>query len=99
MTELDRVIHEPVRLRILTLLSGVATADFNFLLNTLALSKGNLSAHMDRLESAGYVEITKSFNGRIPHTDYRLTEAGRQGLTGYWAALDQIRASVDASKK
>jgi len=92
MTDLDRVIHEPARLRILMILSGVDTADFNFLLSTLGLSKGNLSAHADRLESAAYVEVLKSFNGKIPHTEYRLTKAGRKALAGYWAKLDQIRA-------
>jgi len=94
MTDLDRVIHEPARLRILTVLSGVETADFNFLLSTLGLSKGNLSAHVDRLESARYVEVLKSFNGKIPHTKYRLTEAGREALASYWAALDRIRAGA-----
>ncbi len=94
MTDLDRVIHEPVRLRILTMLSGVDTADFNFLLSTLELSKGNLSAHVDRLESAGYVQVLKTFNGKIPHTEYQLTGSGRKALANYWAALDQIRAAA-----
>ena len=96
MSELDRVIHEPARLRITMILSGVDLADFNFLLSTLKLSKGNLSAHMDKLETAGYVEVRKSFNGRMPHTDYRLTDAGRQALADYWAALDRIRGSGSA---
>jgi DNA-binding PadR family transcriptional regulator len=63
-------------------------------LSALGLSKGNLSAHVDRLESARYVEVLKSFNGKIPHTEYRLTEAAREALTDYWAALDQIRAGA-----
>jgi len=92
MTELDRTIHEPARLRILTILSGVDLADFNFLLSTLGLSKGNLSSHMDRLEGAGYVEVRKSFNGKIPHTEYQMTGAGRKALAEYWAVLDGIRA-------
>jgi DNA-binding MarR family transcriptional regulator len=92
MTDLDPVIHEPARLRILTILSGVDLADFNFLLATLGLSKGNLSSHVDRLEKAGYVEVRKSFNGKIPHTEYRLTGAGRKALANHWATLDQIRA-------
>jgi DNA-binding transcriptional ArsR family regulator len=92
MTDLDRAIHEPARLRILMILSGVDLADFNFLLSTLGLSKGNLSSHVDRLESAGYVEVRKSFNGKIPHTEYRLTEVGRKALADYWDRLDQIRA-------
>ena len=58
MTELDRTIHEPARLRIVTILSGVDVADFNFLLETLGLTKGNLSSHIDRLERAGYVDVT-----------------------------------------
>ncbi len=97
MTEVDRTVHEPARLKILMILSGVETADFNFLLSTLGLSKGNLSAHVDRLESAGYVDVIKSFHGKIPHTGYRLTAAGRKALAGYWAALDLIR-SVDGKK-
>jgi len=93
MAELDPHVHQPTRLRILMLLSGIDTADFNFVLNTLGLSKGNLSAHMDRLEKAGYVEVTKKFEGKIPNTSYRLTDQGRSSLEGYWQALDEIRES------
>ena len=92
MAELDRIIHEPARLRILTLLSGLDEADFNFLLNTAGLTKGNLSSHMDKLEKAGYVEVRKSFNGRVPHTDFSLTPAGAEALRDYWRELDSIRA-------
>jgi DNA-binding MarR family transcriptional regulator len=91
MMDLDRVIHEPARLRILTILSGVDAADFSFLLETLGLTKGNLSSHMDKLEKAGYVEILKSFNGKMPHTDFRLTPDGREALSTYWGLLDGIR--------
>ena len=93
MTDIDRIIHEPVRLRILSILAGVDLADFKFLLSTLGLSRGNLSSHMDKLERAGYVEVRKGFNGRIPHTEYRITDGGRKALSDYWAALDQIRTS------
>ena len=89
--DFDRVIHEPARLRIMMILAGVASADFNFLRNTLGLTKGNLSSHMDRLERSGYVTISKSFNGKIPHTSYQLTEAGQRALHDYWAQLDEIR--------
>jgi len=92
MTELDRTIHEPARLRILTILSGVDSADFNFLLTALGLTKGNLSSHIARLEDAGYVKVIKSFNGKIPHTDYRLTKTARNALAEYWTTLDEIRA-------
>jgi DNA-binding transcriptional ArsR family regulator len=93
MKDIDRLIHEPVRLRILSILTGVDLADFKFLVTTLALSRGNLSSHMDKLERAGYVEVRKGFNGKIPHTDYRITDAGRKALSDYWSALDEIRAA------
>ena len=93
MTQLDRIIHEPVRLRIMSILSGVDRADFKFMLSTLGLSKGNLSSHVDKLEKAGYVEVYKGYNGKIPHTEYGLTETGRSALTNHWAALDRIRDS------
>ena len=92
MNDLDRIIHEPARLRILVILSGVDVADFNFLLEALGLTKGNLSSHMDRLEKAAYVHVTKSFKGKIPHTEFRLTQLGRDALAAYWAGLDEIRA-------
>ena len=92
MSELDRVIHEPVRLRIMAILSGVDRADFKFMLSTLGLSKGNLASHVDKLEQAGYVEVQKSFNGKMPHTEYCMTDAGRCALADYWATLDGIRA-------
>ena len=93
MTELDRIIHEPVRLRIVAILSGVDRADFNFMLSTLGLSKGNLASHVDKLERAGYVEVHKSFNGKIPRTEYSLTGSGRTAVEQYWASLDEIRAA------
>ena len=77
MTELDRVIHEPARLRIVALLAGVEEADFLWLLRESALTKGNLSSHVARLEEAGYVAVEKSFRGKIPLTLLRLTDAGR----------------------
>jgi len=99
MTELDRVIHEPVRLRIAMVLSGLEEADFNFLLTALDLSRGNLSSHMSKLEEAGYVEIDKRFLGKLPHTTYRLTEAGRAALEAYWAGLEEIRKLAEDVKE
>jgi len=92
MADLDRLIHEPARLRILTLLSGLEAADFNFLLSTAGLTKGNLSSHIDRLEKAGYVAVEKSFNGRMPHTEYSITPEGLAALGEYWRELDAIRS-------
>jgi len=94
VTELDPEVHQPTRLRALMLLSGVETADFNFLLNTLGLTKGNLSAHMSRLEELGYVQVTKKFLGKVPNTSYRLTPRGRDSLKAYWQAMDALRASA-----
>jgi DNA-binding MarR family transcriptional regulator len=91
--ELDRIIHEPVRLRIMAMLGGVDTADFKFMISTLGLSKGNLSSHIEKLESAGYVKVMKSFNGKITYTEYALTPKGRKALDRHWAALDKIRAA------
>jgi DNA-binding transcriptional ArsR family regulator len=93
MAGLDPNVHQPARLRILMLLSGVDSADFTFLLTTLGLTKGNLSSHMSRLEAASYVEIAKSFEGKIPNTSYSLTPLGRSRLAEYWRAIDEIRAA------
>ena len=92
MPELDPNIHQPTRLRILMLLSGVDAADFSFLLNTLRITNGNLSSHMSRLEQAGYVKVVKTFEGRVPNTSYSLTKEGRANLSSYWQALDRIRS-------
>ncbi len=89
--EIDKIIHEPARLRIMMILSGIDEADFNFMVSTLEMTRGNLSSHMDRLEQAGYVKILKSFNGKIPNTGYRLTKMGKRALSKYWEALEEIR--------
>ena len=91
--ELDRIIHEPVRLRIMAMLGGVDTADFKFMISTLGLSKGNLSSHVEKLETAGYVKVMKSFNGKITCTEYALTAKGRKALDLHWKALDKIRTA------
>ena len=89
--KLDRIIHEPARLRIMMILSGIESADFNFLLSTLGLTKGNLSRHIEKLELADYVKVNKTFKGRIPNTSYQLTPIGSGALTQYWKELDSIR--------
>ena len=76
---------------VLMILSGIEKADFNFLLWTLEMTRGNLSSHMDRLEQAGYIEILKSFNGKMPNTSYRLTKIGEKALSKYWQTLDEIK--------
>lgn len=89
--DLDPTIHQPTRLRVMMLLSGVEEADFTFLLKALGLTNGNLSVHMRKLEDAGYVEVTKEFRGRMPNTAYGLTSLGRRRLSEYWQAIDAIR--------
>ena len=87
----DKIIHEPARLRVMMILSGVDEADFNFLLTTLILTRGNLSRHIGKLESAGYLTVKKSFNGKMPHTSYQITPKGANALTQYWVGLDAVR--------
>jgi len=80
---LNPLIHEASRLLIVSVLAECETADFNFLLGTTGLTRGNLSAHMARLVSAGYVCESKTFLDRKPHTEYRLSPAGRKAFKRY----------------
>ena len=97
VTELDRLIHEPARLLIVTILSTVASADFLFLQRETGLTKGNLSAHLSRLEEAGYVKIEKTFKGKLPLTVGKLTTSGKKALTRYRQQLqDFMRKTSEA---
>ncbi len=90
----DRLIHEPARRVIMTILYTAESADFLFLLRETGLSKGNLSSHLAKLEAAGYVEIEKTFRGKIPLTICRLTERGRTSFRRYRDYLKKIVASM-----
>jgi DNA-binding transcriptional ArsR family regulator len=90
VTELDRLIHEPARLLIVTILAAVASADFLFLQRETGLTKGNLSAHLTRLEEAGYVKIEKTFKGKLPLTVCKLTAAGKKALAQYRQQLQDF---------
>jgi len=83
VTELDRLIHEPARLLILTLLSTVESADFLFLKRETGLTTGNLSSHLSKLEDANYVEIQKTFKGKLPLTVCKLTATGQKAFGKY----------------
>src|SRR5215207_8382555 len=83
VTTLDRLIHEPARLLILTILSSAASADFLFLQRETGLTKGNLSAHLSKLEEAGYVKIEKTYKGKLPLTICKLTVIGQKALKTY----------------
>jgi DNA-binding MarR family transcriptional regulator len=88
---LDRVIHERVRLAIVSALAGNDSLSFNELKELLGTTDGNLSVHARRLEEAGYIACEKSFAGRVPRTDYRITAAGRRALHQY---LDHMEALI-----
>ncbi len=83
IADIDRLIHEPARLMILAVLYVVESADFLFLMRQTGLTRGNLSSHMAKLETAGYVDIKKEFVGKIPHTLLRLTGRGREAFETY----------------
>ncbi len=87
LAQLDRLIHEPARLLIVATLSMVKEADFLYLQRESELTKGNLSSHLSKLEAAGYVEIEKTYRGRIPLTVCRLTPTGRDSFRAYEATL------------
>jgi DNA-binding transcriptional ArsR family regulator len=88
---LDRLIHEPGRLAILTVLSSVQAADFVFLQRTTGLTKGNLSSHLTKLEEAGLVEIHKRFVGKKPNTNVALTAVGNQRIAHHWNQLERLK--------
>ena len=90
LTELDRLIHEPARLLIVTILASVASADFLFLQRETGLTKGNLSAHLSKLEEAGYVKIEKTFKGKLPLTVCKLTVSGQKSLKTYRQQLQDF---------
>ena len=83
IADLDRVIHEPGRLMIVALLFAVDRADFLYLQHETDMNKGTLSSHLSRLEEAGYVEVTKTYRGKVPQTLLCLTAAGRKAFEQY----------------
>jgi DNA-binding MarR family transcriptional regulator len=95
-SEFDRLIHERLRLGIVSALSVNDTLTFIELKNILKTSDGNLSVHARKLEEAGYVECTKGFEGRVPRTDYRITAAGRKALQRY---LKHMEALIQSMRK
>jgi DNA-binding MarR family transcriptional regulator len=90
VANLDKVIHEPGRLAILVYLSMVEHADFLFMQNVTGLTKGNFSAHMRKLEQAGYIEIIKEFVENKPHTVLRITPKGQRTLDEYRKQMSMI---------
>jgi DNA-binding HxlR family transcriptional regulator len=95
-SNLDRLIHERTRLAIISSLAVNTSLTFNELKDLLRVSDGNLSVHARKLEDAGYIVCTKSFAGRLPKTEYRLSSSGRRALEKY---LDHMEALVRATRE
>ena len=95
ISDLDRVIHSPTRLKIMLVLMSVEEADFTFITHATALTRGNLSANLTKLEEAGYIKIEKKFIERVPKTIASITPAGKKALEDYSSLLgpilDQLR--------
>ena len=94
LANLDRLIHDPARLSILTALSACERADFLFLQRLTGLTKGNLSSHLSKLEEARYVEIEKRFVEKKTQTLVSLSNTGRQAIESYWNDMEQLRDSA-----
>ena len=88
--ELDKTIHEPARLQIMTQLHVVEEADFLFLMRKTGLTWGNLSSHMSKLETAGFIEVKKEFLDKKPHTILKITAAGRSAFEDYRLVLKKV---------
>ena len=93
--ELDQIIHERVRLGIVSALAVNGSLTFTDLRDLLGTTDGNLSVHARKLEDAGYIECTKSFSGRTPRTEYALTTSGRKALEAYLAHMEAL---IDATR-
>jgi len=95
MHEIDRLIHERLRLGIISALAVNDSLTFNELKHMVKTTDGNLSVHARKLEEGGYVACTKGFEGRVPRTDFRLTASGRRALERY---LDHMEALIQAMR-
>lgn len=95
--QLDRLIHEPARLMILSILAGAQSVEFRFIETLSGLSKGNLSSHLSKLEAAGLLEIHKTFRGKKPLTTLSMTARGRHALADYRQRLVSVVAGIPAA--
>jgi DNA-binding MarR family transcriptional regulator len=93
----DRLIHEPSRSVILAVLTAVQKADFLYLLRETGLTKGNLTVHLSKLEAAGYIDIEKTYRGKLPLTLCSITEQGEQAFENYRQQLHQFLDQVEAN--
>jgi DNA-binding MarR family transcriptional regulator len=91
MAGLDKLIHEPARLAIMTALSACRSADFTFLQRLTGLTQGNLSGHLAKLEEAGLLQLDKQFVGKRPNTTVSLTAEGRRAIEQHWQQLQNLQ--------
>lgn len=89
LPQLNPLLHQQLRLQIVTLLASVETAEFNFVLEETGATRGNISVQIKKLQEAGYVRVKKSFRKNYPLTTYALTESGRTAFAEYVAALEK----------
>ena len=94
LVEVDRLIHEPARLMIVAILSALESADFLYLQRETGLTRGNLSSHLARLEEGGYVQIEKTYRGKLPLTICHLTPAGQKAFQEYRKRLKKFVEST-----
>ena len=99
MAGLDRLVHEPARLAILTALASCKSADFLFLQRLTGMSGGNLSSHIAKLEEAGLVHVEKQFIDKRPNTRIEISEQGRKAVRDHWKKLDQLGGQARQWKK
>ena len=100
LLQVDRTVHEPARLAILTLLAVVESADFTFIVQRTGLTAGNLGAHITKLEERGFVEVRKEFVDKQPRTLVGLTESGRTALLEYRRTFQRVLARIpDGTRK
>ena len=95
LTDFDRILHSPARLAVVAILAGIAEADFLYLLHETGLTKGNLSTHLSKLEESGYIQIVKTYQGKLPLTLCRLTAEGREAFDAYRKQMNQFLKSTE----
>ncbi len=99
LSNLDRLVHEPARLAILTALASCASADFLFLQSLTGLTKGNLNGHLSKLDQGGLIHIEKTFKGKVPRTEVRLSSSGRESIVRHWNRLTALRRAAREWRK
>lgn len=96
LSDVDRLVHEPARLVIMASLYVVESGDYTFLMRQSGLTWGNLSAHLSKLEEAGYIQVEKTYRGKRPYTLVRLSETGRAVFKSYVTKMKTVLGNLDA---